>query len=285
MSGFQVHRATSVVLHGKSQAAGGRNHVVNGCSACGVENPVEAFFSRESQCWEKRYESRTYRERRALIRDIVGAEALRLQREPRSIKVLDFGCGTGLLLGELAALGLQVTGVDSSKAMIDSARARLTGSTLIELEWAQNGSWNGTYESRIYDLVLCVSVLEFVPDVESLLAHLCRLVAPGGLLIVSVPNRRSWLRAIEGFIHQHPSAFRAFAALDHITTSDSYLNHQIHQWHRSDLLEMLRREGLREEEHRFHVAPLLICFVAQFEAIGMMLLATFRKPPSAPVPT
>lgn len=120
--------------------------------------------------------------------------------------------------------------------MVDAARNRLLGSEdQPKLEWLQNNSGQGGYEGQNYDIVLCLSVLEFVLDYELLLFRLCDRVAPGGLFVVSVPNRYSWLRTLERFIHIHPRAFRRFSSVDHLTGADSYLNYQTRQFTRTEL--------------------------------------------------
>jgi len=146
--------------------------------------------------------------------------------------------------------------VDNSQALIDAARDQQSGfGTQVNLECISSSSGEGKYAEECYDLVLCLSVLEFIPDIQSLFARLTARVGAGGLLVVSVPNRRSWLRTIEKFIYRHPQPFRQFSMLNHLTGSNSYLNHQAHQLSARELSTFVQRQGLREEAHRFHVAP------------------------------
>jgi len=239
---------------------------------------ARSFFDRQAAAWADRYQSPTYRQRQQLISKIIQQQVLRLSRPVGTIKVLDFGCGSGVLLKDAANLGLQVTGVDHSKAMIDAAHEQLSGfGKHVNLEWLQSSSGQGNYERETYDIVICLSVLEFVPGIDSLLFRLCARTATGGILVVSVPNRQSWLRAIEKFIFRHPRIFQRFSALDHLTGSDSYLSHQAHQLTRNQLLNMVQRQGLREESHRFHIAPAWLRSVEFMKRVGMMLIMTFRK--------
>ena len=187
-----------------------------------IGRPDESFFDRQATKWAERYDSPTYKQRRQIVGDIVRAEVRRLKRPEKTIKLLDFGCGSGVLLEDAAKLGLHVTGVDHSKAMIDAAHNRFVDlGHQTKLEWLQSDLGEGKYEQQVYDIVLCLSVLEFVPDFRSLLFRLSARVSPGGLFIVSVPNRASWLRSLETFIHRHPGAFRRFSSVDHLTEIDS----------------------------------------------------------------
>jgi 2-polyprenyl-6-hydroxyphenyl methylase/3-demethylubiquinone-9 3-methyltransferase len=243
---------------------------------------LESFFDKQAAAWADRYLSPTYKQRRRLVCEIIKNEVLKSTRPARDLKLLDYGCGSGILLKDAADLGLQVTGIDISKLMIDTARDRLAGCDAeVTLEWIRSTAGEGNYQSQRYDLVLCLSVLEFVPHLASLSSSLCALVSDGGVLVVSVPNRNSWLRDMERFVHRHSWLFRTFTAFDHLTGADSYLDYQKTQLTRRELLRMAQAEGLAKEQYRFHVAPSFLRGVEKLEFVGMMLLAVFRKPASS----
>ena len=239
---------------------------------------IRDFFERQALAWVDRYYTPSYQQRRQLVTDILGKEVLKLDRQASKIKLLDFGCGSGVFLGVAASLGLQVTGVDNSKAMIEAALRQVSRfGKQVSLECLHGDSGKGDYERESYDIVLCLSVIEFVADISSLLFRLCARVNKGGILVLSVPNRQSWLRAIEHFVYRHPQKFRQFSALDHLTGSDSYLNYQAHQFTRKQLSGMVQQNGLREEAHRFHAAPAPFRSIDHLAPMGMMLMMTFRK--------
>ena len=94
-----------------------------------VANPnlaTKTFFAEQSRIWSVRYESRTYRQRRELINEIVQRYLASLAAQRRAAEVLDFGCGTGVLLKDMAEMGASVTGVDNSQAMIHAAQIHLS---------------------------------------------------------------------------------------------------------------------------------------------------------------
>lgn len=98
-------------------------------------------------------------------------------------RVLDFGCGTGLLTEHIAAHAGQVVGLDLSEPMIQVLRAKqVPNVTALAGDLAQCAG-PAPLEPASFDLITCSSVLAFVPDHPGTVAALARLLAPGGLLI------------------------------------------------------------------------------------------------------
>jgi ubiquinone biosynthesis O-methyltransferase len=239
---------------------------------------AKAFFSAQSRIWSTRYESRTYRQRRDLIKELVQKHLVSLNVEGRAFEVLDFGCGSGVLSKDVAELGARVTAVDNSEAMIDAAHLQLSSMhERVRLEWISNDCGAGAYEDHLYDIVLCISVLEFVSDLQAVLSRLCSCVTKGGILILSVPNRLSWLRRFEKFVYMHPPLLRCFSQLKYLAHPDCYLTIQRHQLTLQELSHMVQKDRMRKEEHRFCVAPRLLGRLECIEKVGMTLVAVFRK--------
>ena len=105
---------------------------------------------------------------------------------------LDVGCGAGLLAEPLARLGAQVTAVDAAPELIDAARLHAAGQRL-EIDYRATGVEN--LDGR-FDLVTALEVIEHVVDPQAFVDSLVARLAPGGLLILSTPNRTAWSKLL-----------------------------------------------------------------------------------------
>lgn len=115
-------------------------------------------------------------------------------------RVLDMGCGGGLLAEALAARGARVTGADASAEAIAAARLHLHESGH-DVEYLETTAERLAGErAGQYDLVTCLELLEHVPDPGSVVAACARLVRPGGAVCFSTLNRtpQAWLLAVVG---------------------------------------------------------------------------------------
>jgi 2-polyprenyl-6-hydroxyphenyl methylase / 3-demethylubiquinone-9 3-methyltransferase len=105
-------------------------------------------------------------------------------------KAADVGCGAGLLAEPLARLGARVTAVDAAPENIAAAREHALGQGL-EIDY-RVGSVEGL--DGKFDLVASLEVVEHVADARAFVQGLADALAPGGLLILSTPNRTAWSR-------------------------------------------------------------------------------------------
>jgi 2-polyprenyl-6-hydroxyphenyl methylase/3-demethylubiquinone-9 3-methyltransferase len=115
-------------------------------------------------------------------------------------RVLDVGCGGGLLCEALARAGSTVVGIDLAPGMIEAARLHAAEQQLpIEYRVAA-AEMVVTSEPSSFDIVTCMEMLEHVPEPASTMAAFAGLLRPGGQLFVSTINRnlKSFLLAIVG---------------------------------------------------------------------------------------
>jgi 2-polyprenyl-6-hydroxyphenyl methylase/3-demethylubiquinone-9 3-methyltransferase len=118
-------------------------------------------------------------------------------------RVLDVGCGGGILCEGLAQRGARVTGIDAGEAPLAVARLHLLESGL-DIEYRHVDAADLALENPgHYDVVTCLEVLEHVPDPGALVATCTSLVRPGGDVFFATINRnpKSYLFAIVGAEH------------------------------------------------------------------------------------
>ena len=113
-------------------------------------------------------------------------------------RVLDVGCGGGLLAEGLAASGARVTAIDLAPQMIDVAREHAAGSGLSIDYRVVAAEMLAVAEPAAFDVITCMEMLEHVPDPAAMIHTFAELLRPGGELFVSTLHRN--LRAFFGAI-------------------------------------------------------------------------------------
>ena len=115
-------------------------------------------------------------------------------------KVLDIGCGGGILSESMAKEGAQVTAIDMGDMPLEVAKLHLLESKLeIDYQKSTAEDFAQQYEGQ-YDVVTCLEMLEHVPDPSSIIRACYKLVKPQGHVFFSTINRnpKSFLFAIVG---------------------------------------------------------------------------------------
>ena len=115
---------------------------------------------------------------------------------PSHLTLADIGCGTGSLTFELARFAQKVVGVDLSTEMLRRARGIAKERQLHNVEFRHGDVLKLPLDSRSVDAAFCVMVLHFLPDPARAVAGLCRVVRPGGSVIVVdlVQHKQEWMR-------------------------------------------------------------------------------------------
>ena len=119
----------------------------------------------------------------------------------KGARILDLGCGTGVISENLLQRGFIVTGIDSSEAILDSTRENGKKS---RFEWNALFLSGKTEQSDLpddsFDAVMAVGVLAYVKWDRWALQEMYRVLKPGGFLIVTVPNRISFLNITDPWL-------------------------------------------------------------------------------------
>src|SRR5579872_4789889 len=113
-----------------------------------------------------------------------------LEALPRGLRILDVGCGSGVHGAELSRLqGHRVVGVDISASSIAKAQGRLAEAYVADVTQPERYPFWGR---QSFDVVLFSDMLEHLVDPLDVLTRHYRLLAPGGHILVSLPNVAIW---------------------------------------------------------------------------------------------
>jgi 2-polyprenyl-6-hydroxyphenyl methylase/3-demethylubiquinone-9 3-methyltransferase len=118
----------------------------------------------------------------------------------KDTRVLDVGCGGGILSEAMARTGARVLGIDLSQAVLDVAELHAIEAKVAAEYRLIAVEELAQQQPAAFDLVTCMEMLEHVPDPAASVAALSALVKPGGDIIVSTLNRnpRAFAVAIVG---------------------------------------------------------------------------------------
>ena len=132
------------------------------------------------------------------------------QAPPKDARVLDYGCGAGQIVKELRNRGVDAFGCD---VFYDGGDY----STLVGAELFADGfikKMNGDaipFDSASFDFIVNTQVMEHVPNLESVLAEIHRVLKPGGVVLSLFPDKGVWREGHCGvpFLHWFPKGSRA----------------------------------------------------------------------------
>jgi 2-polyprenyl-6-hydroxyphenyl methylase / 3-demethylubiquinone-9 3-methyltransferase len=156
---------------------------------------VERFSALAAEWWNPNGKFRPLHKfnpvRLAYIRDQVAAH---FGRDPHAAKpfaglrILDIGCGGGLLCEPLSRLGADIVGVDASETNIEVARLH-AGESRVKVDYRAGTAEELADAGERFDVVLNMEVVEHVADVGFFIDKCAELVKPGGMMFVATINR------------------------------------------------------------------------------------------------
>jgi 2-polyprenyl-3-methyl-5-hydroxy-6-metoxy-1,4-benzoquinol methylase len=205
-----------------------------------------SYFDSTAERFHSRYHtSRAFRERLVVWKRHSDRVLPQLRNDELC---LDLGVGDGSLSIPMALRGVHVCGIDQSAAMLRVAQANAEGHravqrfTFICSRIPISAEVEHELSGRV-GLILCSSVLEYIDDHCEVLRQCHRMLATGGVLLLSVPNRDSIYRSFERFFKKTPLANR------------SYLKHQRHQFSRLPLTKEIYDIGFDVLDCEYYAAP------------------------------
>ena len=165
---------------------------------------IERFNRLSATWWDSKGPMRPLHVVNAFRLDYVVAQiASHLGRDTASalsgLRILDVGCGGGLMSEVLARLGAEVVGVDASPGNLAAARLHAQSQN-VTVDYRLGEPAEVLSSEERFDVVLALEVVEHVSDVPAFLGTAAALLAPGGMLFVSTIDRtfKSFLVAIIG---------------------------------------------------------------------------------------
>lgn len=156
---------------------------------------VDRFSAMAAEWWDPTGKFRPLHKfnpvRLAYIRDLVSAQFGRdpqAHRPLEGLRILDIGCGGGLLSEPMARMGAEVLGADASEKNIGIAKAHAAGSG-VTVDYRAVTAEALAESGETFDVVLNMEVVEHVSDVDFFLTTCASMVRPGGMTFVATINR------------------------------------------------------------------------------------------------
>jgi len=147
-------------------------------------NEIDKFSALADRWWDTEGDFKPLHEINPLRLDFIDARVGLAGR-----RVLDVGCGGGILSEAMARRGANVTGIDLSEAALEAGRRHAEeAGVALEYRWISVEQMAEEAPQR-FDVVTCLEMLEHVPDPEAIVRACQRLVKPGGHLVLSTINR------------------------------------------------------------------------------------------------
>jgi SAM-dependent methyltransferase len=128
------------------------------------------------------------------------------------LRILDVGCGTGINAAQLTRNGHEVFGIDVSPVAIEKFRAKGLQGSVVNIEAGPL-----PLPADSFDMVYASEVIEHCVDTMGFLRNICRVLKPGGTLLLSTPNSAFWAYRVMALLglaaseYQHPGHVRFFS--------------------------------------------------------------------------
>ena len=208
------------------------------------ETRVRNLFDAKAATWSGKYDGILQFRRDLFLRH------LDQYIDPGS-RVLDFGCGSGDFLVEIARRGFRVTGLDLSPQMLHQCKQRIAEADvtadLICGRIEEQRELGGKFRA-----VVCSSVLEYVPEPIATLTQLRLCLGDDGHLIMTVPNSESSIRQRERWLQNLLPAFKVCGFVPCIREYVRYLETSVNRFTLAELDKAARQIGFELTQHLYY---------------------------------
>lgn len=223
------------------------------------------FHDAKAADWEQLYQRPSFQLRRKVIMGLLQPHLRDGERW------LDAGCGSGYFARELANAGADVIGVDAAMGMVEESMARATSEPhAARMSFQQVETIERLpFADASFDGVLCSSVIEYVHDYAQALRELGRVLRPGGVLLVTVPNKVAMTRVLERGV---------FAVTSQVMEEPwpRYLQHSRWQFSEATLRSAMAEQRLVLQAVDYF-GPAMPAWLNRHRSCGMMLAALAVK--------
>lgn len=170
---------------------------------------VDRFSAMAAEWWNPKGKFRPLHKfnpvRLTYIKEQVCARFGRDVKDPQAFKglrLLDIGCGGGLLCEPMARMGAEVVGADASETNIEVAKIHAAQSGL-DIDYRAESAEALEAQGEKFDVILNMEVVEHVADVDLFMQACARMVKPGGLMFIATINRTAKARALAIFMAEN----------------------------------------------------------------------------------
>ena len=116
---------------------------------------------------------------------------------PKNSKILDVGCGAGVMAKEVANRGYEIFGMDYSYNMIKKAEAICKVSTKSGITFFQGDIEFLPFKDSVFDMVICLGVITYLKSEQKALQEMSRTLKPNGTIILSILNKLSLAKCLD----------------------------------------------------------------------------------------
>ena len=208
---------------------------------------VIEYFDIDPESYARKYQTQTaegyaFRVRREVLLDLLGSGPGR---------VLDIGCGPGVMTSEIISRGWRYDGVDISPRMIETAKEKFRSRT--EVSFSVGSVERLGFSNNYFDVVVAMGLMEYLDDELTATIEIRRVLKEGGRLIVSIPNWRSPARMWDRWLLS--PAMRFFRLITGQTKSSKLIHREYQIKKYFKFLQDQNVEVVRWQSYNYRVIP------------------------------